>query len=113
MSYFDDNENYIVNRNPHGKVSKKKKKPIFTRGYQESRERLAKNSFYSRSCFNCIYYYQASGDKEEICQNPEVLQYDMVVTESSVYCLKWSPTSTNKTKQQSLFKKSGRSILDE
>ena len=89
-----------------------KKKPIFTRGYQESREKLAKNSFYTRSCFNCGHYYQASGDKEEMCQNPEVLQYDMVVTENNVYCLKWCPNSLNKTKQQSLFKKSGRSRLD-
>ena len=87
------------------------KRPIFTRGYQESRERLAKNSYYTRSCFNCEYYYQASGDKEEMCQNPDVLQYDMVITESSVYCLKWS-ASSNKTNQQSLFKRNGRSRLD-
>ena len=54
--------------------SKSKNRPIFTRGYQESRERLLKNPYYSRSCFNCAYYFQASGDKEEVCQNQEVLQ---------------------------------------
>lgn len=111
MSYFDDNEDFLVNRKSHGKVPKKKK-PVFTRGYQESRERLAKNSYYSRSCFNCADYFQASGDKEEVCQNPNVLQYDMVVTDNNVYCLQWRPSSTNKTEQQSLFKKSGRSRLD-
>ena len=101
----------IDNGCPHCK-KKKSKKPLFTRGYQESRERLAKNSYYSRSCFNCACYYQASGDKEEVCQNPEVLEYDMVVSENNVYCLHWRPSSSNKTEQQSLFKKSGRSRLD-
>lgn len=86
-------------------------KSIFTRGYKESRERLSKNSFYSRSCFNCVYYYQSSGDKEEICQNQEVLEYDMIVDGNNIYCLKWQPCS-NKTEQQSLFKKNGRSKLD-
>lgn len=87
-------------------------KPIFTRGYKESRERLAKNPYYTRSCFNCANYYQASGDKEEMCQDPSVLQFDMVVTENNVYCVKWRPSSSAKTEQQSLFKKSGRSRLD-
>lgn len=91
--------------------SQKKKRPKFTRGYQESRERLNKNAYYLRSCFNCDDYYQASGDKEEMCQNPTVLQYDMVVTDNNVYCLKWH-SSSSKTEQQSLFKKSGRSRLD-
>ncbi len=88
------------------------KKSIFTRGYKESRDRLAKNAYYTRSCFNCDFYYQASGDKEEVCQNPDVIPYDMVVTENNIYCLKWQPSSTNKTEQQSLFKRSGRSRLD-
>ena len=88
------------------------KKSIFSRGYHISREKLAKNSYYSRSCFNCDCYYQASGDREEMCQNPDVLEYDMVVSDNNVYCLKWRPSSVNKTEQQSLFKKSGRSRLD-
>lgn len=90
----------------------KKKKPLFTRGYKESRERLAKNSHFSRSCFNCADYYQASGDKEEVCQNPNVLQYDMVVSDNNIYCLKWRPSSSVKSEQQSLFKKNGRARLE-
>ena len=89
----------------------KKKRPKFTRGYQESRERLEKNAYYSRSCFNCFDYYQASGDKEEMCQNPNVLQYDMVVTDNNIYCLQWRPSSSSKA-DKSLFKKNGRSQLD-
>lgn len=104
MSYFDES---------HPQRKKSSKKPIFTRGYQESRERLNKNPYYTRSCFNCAYYFQASGDKEEVCQNDDVLQYDMVVTENNIYCLKWKPSFAPKTEQQSLFKKHGRSLLDE
>lgn len=64
---------------------KKDKKQIFSRGYQVSRERLAKNPYYTRSCFNCQYFYQASGDREEVCQNESVLEYDMVVSENEEF----------------------------
>ena len=88
------------------------KKPLFTRGYKESRDRLAKNPYYSRSCFNCEYYYQAVGDKAECCQNSSVIQYDMVVTETNVYCVHWEQSKRTKG-EKTLFKsKSGRSCLD-
>lgn len=87
-----------------------RKKTMFTRGYQESRERLNKNPYYTRSCYNCQYYYQASGDKEELCQNEDVIQYDMVVEPNNIYCLKWKPLHSA-TEQQALFKR-GRSQLD-
>ena len=114
MSYFDENEAYIINEKPRfrDRTPPQRKRPLFTRGYQESRERLSKNPYYTRSCFNCAYYYQASGDKEEVCQNPDVLQFDMVVTDNNIYCVKWKPISLNKTEQKSLFKKNGRSQLD-
>ena len=85
------------------------KKPIFSRGYKECRDKLSKNSKYTRSCFNCHYYFQASGDKEEVCQNTNVLEYDMVVSDNSIYCLRWKPSSSNK---DSMFKKNGRALLD-
>lgn len=85
-------------------------RPIFSRGYGECRERLASNPHFTRSCFNCFYYYQASGDKEEVCQNDKVLEYDMVVQENSIFCTYWKPSSV-KSKELNLFK-SGRSRLD-
>lgn len=81
---------------------------VFSRGYKECRDRLSKNSTFTRSCFNCDYYYQASGDKEEVCQNVEVLEYDMVVTSNNISCLKWK----HENKKNSLFKKRGRALLD-
>lgn len=119
MSYFDDFQNdydsidqSLDESNTYPQRKKRNRKPLFTRGYQESRQRLNKNPYYTRSCFNCADYYQASGDKEEVCQNPDVLQYDMVVSDNNVYCLKWRPSSSVKTEQQSLFRKNGRSKLD-
>lgn len=88
-----------------------KKKPLFSRGYKEVREKVAQGSKFVRSCFNCAYYFQCPGDKEEVCQNTDVLQYDMVVEGNNVYCLKWKPSTTNPTKQQAIFKR-GRSRLD-
>lgn len=88
------------------------KRPKFTHGYNESRGRMEKNSYYSRSCFNCAYYFQAHGDREEVCQNNEVIEYDMIVDGNNIYCLKWKPASSVVTDQQALFKKSGRSRLD-
>jgi len=88
-----------------------KKKTLFTHGYKEVRDRVAAGAKFARSCFNCASYYQASGDTEEVCQNPEVLQYDMVVEGNNIYCLKWKPSTTNRTDQQAMFKR-GRSRLE-
>lgn len=112
MSYFDDHEPQIVSGR-QGRLKARKeepvKKPVFSRGYREVRQRVEKGSKYTMSCYNCEHYYQAVGDKTEVCQNPEVLKYDMVVTETSIYCTKWKlaeRASTEPTKSvKNLFKK--------
>jgi hypothetical protein len=81
------------------------KKQAFDRGYSTLRKRMEKNSKYTMSCFNCDWYYQAVGDTEEVCQNEQVLKYDMVVTDTSIYCSQWKPirvVTTNSVK--SIFK---------
>ena len=47
----------------------------FNRGYKEVRDRVSKGSKYTMSCYNCDYFYQDFNDKEEVCQNPNVLKY--------------------------------------
>lgn len=112
MSLADDIEPYVPPRNRGAvKKPKRKKRPLFTRGYEESRDRLSNNSYYSRSCFNCAYYYQEHGDKEEMCQNDRVLEYDMVVENNTVYCLHWKQSSSNSS-ESSMFNRRGRSLLD-
>lgn len=63
---------------------------LFNRGYSELNDRLEKRSRYTMSCFNCDYFYQTAEDEEEVCQNPTVLKYDMVVSENNVYCNQWT-----------------------
>lgn len=93
-------------------MAKKQRRPIFTRGYSESREKVSKSAMFTRSCFNCDYFYQAVGDKEEVCQNTNVLKFDMVFDNNNMYCVHW--TQSKRTKgETSLFKKKlGRSVLD-
>lgn len=74
----------------------------FTRGYDLVREKLSKGSKYTMSCYNCEYFYQDFGDKEEVCQNPNVLKYDMVVTATNIYCSRWK---LNKRSDATTFKK--------
>ena len=88
---------------------KPKKKSLFSKGYSEPRQRMRKSCGYTMSCFNCKYYYQSVGDKEETCQNNSVLEYDMIVDGHRVYCTHWEMCDRN---DDSLFKKSGRSRLD-
>lgn len=92
MSYFEDHEDRIV-FGCQGRLKARKeeptKKPLFNRGFSEVRQRVEKGSRFTMSCFNCDYYYQAVGDRTEVCQNPNVLKYDMVVSETSIYCTKW------------------------
>lgn len=113
MSYFDDNEDRIVS-GKQGKIkdiSNISFRKTFNRGYSEVRQRVEKGSKYTKSCYNCEHYYQAVGDKTEVCQNPNVLQYDMVVTETTIYCTQWrlserasEPTASIKS-VKGLFKK--------
>lgn len=62
----------------------------FGRGYAELNTRLEKRSRFTMSCYNCDYFYQTAEDEEEVCQNPNVLQYDMVVSENNIYCNLWT-----------------------
>ena len=80
------------------------KSSIFTRGYNEVRKKLEKGSRFTMSCYNCDHYYQAVGDTTEVCQNPDVLQYDMVVTDTSIYCNRWELVK-RKQSVKSMFKK--------
>lgn len=69
----------------------------FDRGYKAVRERVSKGSKYTMSCYNCEYFYQGLSDKEEVCQNPNVLKYDMVVTATNIYCNRWRISSRSNT----------------
>lgn len=71
---------------------------------------MKSNSRFTMSCFNCDWYYQSDNDNKEVCQNPHVLKYDMVVTAERVYCLQWKLTSRRSNTNSKLFKKKGDSI---
>lgn len=77
---------------------------LFSKGYSPARRRLEKGSRFTMSCFNCDHFYQAPGDDEEVCQNPDVLKYDMVVTDTSIYCTQWRLVSRQES-AKSIFKK--------
>ena len=81
--------------------------PLFSRGFDPVRRKVEKGSRFTMSCYNCDYYYQAVGDTEEVCQNPEVLKYDMVITNSSIYCNRWRLTSRQQSVKKLFEKKKG------
>ena len=85
-------------------------RPTFNRGYKEVRERTEKNAKYMRSCFNCDYYYQVRSDEGEICQNGNVLEYDMIIEGNNICCTQWK-MSSRKT-SSTLSDKIGRARLD-
>lgn len=88
------------------------KNQLFTRGFEENRKKILNNPYYIRSCFNCIYYYRTSKDTDEMCQNSNVISYDMLITKNNICCLKWTPIKNEKNTSSIFNKKSGRSILD-
>lgn len=75
----------------------------FNRGYKECRERVMKSAKFTRSCFNCDYFYKGVGDTEEVCQNSNVTQFDLVMEENNVYCCYWKQCS-RKNEENTLFK---------
>lgn len=62
---------------------------MFKVGYDGVEEKLKKRSHFIMSCDNCKHFYQDIGDAEELCQNNEVLPFDIVVEEKRVYCHFW------------------------
>lgn len=79
----------------------------FVRGYEPIRKKMQSRSKLLISCYNCDNYYQAVGDKEELCQNLEVLEYDMVVSNNMVCCLHWKPVKGRKDEESGVCFKSG------
>lgn len=72
---------------------KKSNSPIISRGYSLAREKAVKSTKFLKSCYNCECYYQTEEDTEEVCQNPNVLPYDMVITPTNIYCSLWKLSS--------------------
>lgn len=89
------------------RVDMRDKDKPFVKGYAPIRRILERGSRYTRSCYNCDFFYQAPGDDEEVCQNENVLKYDMVVTESGIYCNQWK-LCARRTDAKSLFRKGGK-----
>ena len=83
----------------------KQKSELFNKGFSPVRAKLSSGSKYLISCYNCDWYYKSKNDTEEVCQNPEVLKYDMVVTETSIYCSKWVMTKRTDNSVKKLYKK--------
>ena len=81
----------------------------FDRGFSTSRKKAKKGVKYIRSCFNCDCYYKAVGDTEEVCQNPNVSDYDLVIDGNNIFCTYWKPISDEEPKDEnSLFIGTGR-----
>ena len=95
---------------PKIRIPEKQKNDIFGRGYNEVRKRVNRYSKYNMSCFNCEYFYQTRRDMGEVCQNPSVLEYDLVFSEdySNMYCTQWTPLAPaveNNNSVRGLFKR--------
>lgn len=75
----------------------------FSKGYKDSREKVKRSAKFTRSCFNCDYFYKTMSDKEEVCQNPNVTQFDLVTEENNIFCCYWIQ-SERKEDSNSLFK---------
>lgn len=81
---------------PKKQEEDKKLQSMFTVGYSEVRKRVSKGSKYTMSCYNCNYFYQSEEDTEEVCQNLDVLSFDMIITDTTVYCNRWEISQRGK-----------------
>ena len=80
---------------------------VFKKGFESVRERITtgRTSKYVMSCFNCNHYFKAPGDVEELCQNSQVLKYDIIVDGGRVYCSFWELFKTEEKTAAYLFKR--------
>jgi hypothetical protein len=68
----------------------------FTKGYEAAREKVKAQPYYLMSCFNCNYYYQSAIDTEELCQNKDVLSFDIITRDGGSYCTYWKQVIARK-----------------
>lgn len=61
----------------------------FSKGFKDVREKVNKSAKYMRACENCKFFYQSREDDEEVCQNTEVLEFDICVEGSRTFCVFW------------------------
>lgn len=78
-------------------TQKSEKRRLFSKGFKPVLKK-AQNNKYIKSCDSCTFFYEALGDKEELCQNPNVLEYDIQVDGNRVYCGWWEPDEPEKKK---------------
>nr|DAE21505.1 MAG TPA: hypothetical protein [Myoviridae sp. ctgXL3] len=75
----------------------------FNIGYDAIIDRLEKSSQYLMSCYNCRYFQKCKGDTEEVCQNEDVLEYDMMINGNNICCLRWKPPERANKKRYKLL----------
>lgn len=68
------------------------KNNVFVRGYGELSLKVKRHPKAYMSCYSCKYFYKTPSDSESVCQNPEVLPYDLNVTEGNISCNRWKPS---------------------
>jgi hypothetical protein len=69
------------------------------RGYKVIRDKIEKNAKYNRSCLNCNCYSKEEGDFEEVCQNTEVLSFDICVEGERTWCCYWRSVKGEKSNE--------------
>lgn len=65
-----------------------------TRGYDFVRGEVTDRPKIYRSCDNCQFYERTDKDESEVCQNYNVLEYDIVVDGNRTYCGYWKSMQT-------------------
>lgn len=73
------------------------KDKVLNRGFSSVIEEVCKKSRFLKSCTCCDYFYAAENEEEELCQNPNVTHYDIVVTDNDSHCAFWSLYSNDYT----------------
>lgn len=81
-----------------------RKSVSLSRGYGEGKERFLKGVKYNMSCYTCGWYFTAPGDDHEVCQNSDVLKFDIVMAGTNIYCSKWKPHTSEGITAKSLMK---------
>ena len=70
------------------------------RGFNHVREQIQSKSRYLRDCNNCRFFYQAPFDEEELCQNEQVLAFDICTDNQRIYCCYWLPNGEKEKKKK-------------
>ena len=90
----------------------KPKRVRHSRGYEAVREKEKGYPKAYMNCLACNHYYSVKPEGEEVCNNNGVSEFDLVLKDTTIFCLYWEVVSSQEKKKYDKVEGRRRQVLN-